>query len=35
MIQTLAFNARLPVLLGASPFYQTPSCADRPRFGID
>jgi hypothetical protein len=25
MIQTLAFNARLPVLLGASPFYQTPS----------
>jgi radical SAM superfamily enzyme YgiQ (UPF0313 family) len=24
MIQTLAFNARLPVLLGASPFYQTP-----------
>lgn len=25
MIQTLAFNARLPVLLGASPFYLTPS----------
>ena len=25
MIQTLAFNARLPVLLGASPYYQTPS----------
>lgn len=25
MIQTLAFNARLPVLLGASPFYQTPN----------
>lgn len=25
MIQTLAFNARLPVLLGASPFYRTPS----------
>ena len=25
MIQTLAFNARLPVLLGASPFYQTPT----------
>ncbi|HEY7318610.1 MAG TPA: radical SAM protein [Candidatus Binatia bacterium] len=25
MIQTLGFNARLPVLLGASPFYQTPS----------
>jgi radical SAM superfamily enzyme YgiQ (UPF0313 family) len=25
MVQTLAFNARLPVLLGASPFYQTPS----------
>ena len=24
MIQTLAFNARLPVLLGASPFYLTP-----------
>lgn len=24
MVQTLAFNARLPVLLGASPFYQTP-----------
>lgn len=24
MIQTLAFNTRLPVLLGASPFYQTP-----------
>ena len=24
MIQTLAFNAGLPVLLGASPFYQTP-----------
>jgi radical SAM superfamily enzyme YgiQ (UPF0313 family) len=24
MIQTLAVNARLPVLLGASPFYQTP-----------
>jgi radical SAM superfamily enzyme YgiQ (UPF0313 family) len=24
MIQTLAFNARLPVLLGASPFYRTP-----------
>jgi len=25
MIQTLAFNARLPVLLGASPYYQTPN----------
>lgn len=25
MIQTLAFNARVPVLLGASPFYQTPN----------
>ena len=25
MIQTLAFNARLPVLLGASPFYRIPS----------
>ncbi|HET9916370.1 MAG TPA: radical SAM protein, partial [Candidatus Binatia bacterium] len=25
MIQTLAFNARLPVLLGASPFYQIPN----------
>jgi len=25
MIQTLAFNARLPLLLGASPFYQTPA----------
>src|SRR5262249_48509364 len=25
MIQTLAFNARLPVLLGASPFYLTPA----------
>ena len=25
MIQTLAFNARLPVLLGASPFYHTPN----------
>src|SRR6185295_8570578 len=25
MIQTLAFNARLPVLLGASPCYQTPN----------
>ena len=25
MTQTLAFNTRLPVLLGASPFYQTPS----------
>jgi hypothetical protein len=25
MIQTLAFNAQLPVLLGASPFYRTPS----------
>jgi radical SAM superfamily enzyme YgiQ (UPF0313 family) len=24
MVQTLAFNARLPVLLGASPFYRTP-----------
>src|SRR5919109_755748 len=24
MIQTLALNARLPVLLGASPFYRTP-----------
>ncbi|HSK30164.1 MAG TPA: radical SAM protein, partial [Candidatus Limnocylindria bacterium] len=24
MIQTLSFNSRLPVLLGASPFYQTP-----------
>ncbi len=24
MIQTLAFNASLPVLLGASPYYQTP-----------
>jgi radical SAM superfamily enzyme YgiQ (UPF0313 family) len=24
MIQTLAFNAHLPVLLGASPFYRTP-----------
>lgn len=27
MIQTLAFNARLPVLLGASPFYRTPRSA--------
>jgi hypothetical protein len=25
MIQTLAFNARLPVLLSASPFYRTPA----------
>ena len=25
MIQTLAFNASLPVLLGASPFYRTPA----------
>ncbi|HEU4345806.1 MAG TPA: radical SAM protein, partial [Candidatus Binatia bacterium] len=25
MMQTLAFNARLPVLLGASPFYRIPS----------
>ncbi len=25
MVQTLAFNARLPVLLGASPFYQIPN----------
>jgi radical SAM superfamily enzyme YgiQ (UPF0313 family) len=25
MIQTLAFNARLPLLLGASPFYRTPA----------
>lgn len=25
MIQTLAFNARLPILLGASPFYLTPA----------
>jgi radical SAM superfamily enzyme YgiQ (UPF0313 family) len=25
MIQTLAFNARLPVKLGASPFYRTPN----------
>jgi hypothetical protein len=25
MIQTLAFNAQLPVLLGASPFYRTPN----------
>jgi radical SAM superfamily enzyme YgiQ (UPF0313 family) len=25
MIQTLAFNAGLPVLLGASPFYRTPN----------
>jgi radical SAM superfamily enzyme YgiQ (UPF0313 family) len=25
MVQTLACNARLPVLLGASPFYQTPN----------
>jgi len=25
MIQTLAFNARMPVLLGASPFYRTPN----------
>jgi tRNA A37 methylthiotransferase MiaB len=25
MIQTLAFNARLPVLIGASPFYRTPN----------
>jgi radical SAM superfamily enzyme YgiQ (UPF0313 family) len=25
MIQTLAFNARLPVLLGASPFYRIPA----------
>ncbi|HUC98141.1 MAG TPA: radical SAM protein, partial [Candidatus Polarisedimenticolaceae bacterium] len=24
MIQTLAFNAQLPVLIGASPFYRTP-----------
>lgn len=26
MIETLAFNAQLPVLLGASPFYLTPNC---------
>src|SRR5215475_14647358 len=25
MIQTLAFNTRLPLLLGASPFYRTPT----------
>jgi len=25
MVQTLAFNARLPVLLGASPFYRIPN----------
>ena len=25
MVQTLAFNSRLPVLLGASPFYRIPS----------
>jgi hypothetical protein len=25
MVQTLACNARLPVLLGASPYYQTPN----------
>src|SRR5262245_15146426 len=25
MIQTLAFNTRLPLLLGASPFYRTPA----------
>src|SRR5207244_3382566 len=25
MIQTLSFNARLPVLVGASPFYLTPA----------
>src|SRR5262249_37894261 len=25
MVQTLAFNACLPVLLGASPFYRTPN----------
>lgn len=25
MVQTLAFNASLPVLLGASPFYRTPA----------
>jgi radical SAM superfamily enzyme YgiQ (UPF0313 family) len=25
MVQTLAFNARLPVRLGASPFYRTPN----------
>jgi radical SAM superfamily enzyme YgiQ (UPF0313 family) len=25
MVQTLAFNARLPVLLGASPYYRTPN----------
>jgi radical SAM superfamily enzyme YgiQ (UPF0313 family) len=27
MIQTLSFNTRLPVLHGASPFYQTPASA--------
>jgi len=25
MVQTLAFNSRLPLLLGASPFYRTPA----------
>lgn len=32
MIQTLVFNAKLPVLLGASPFYLIPNCPMAQRF---
>jgi radical SAM superfamily enzyme YgiQ (UPF0313 family) len=35
MIQTLAFQARLPVLLGASPFYLTPGSPIHRELGIE
>ncbi len=35
MVQTLVFSARLPVLLGASPFYLTPGSPIQRTLGID
>jgi hypothetical protein len=35
MVQTLAFQARLPVLLGASPFYLTPGSPVHHELGIE
>jgi radical SAM superfamily enzyme YgiQ (UPF0313 family) len=35
MVQTLAFQARLPVLLGASPFYLTPGSPIHRELGVE
>jgi radical SAM superfamily enzyme YgiQ (UPF0313 family) len=35
MVQTLVFSARLPVLLGASPFYLTPGSPIQRRLGVE